>query len=436
MARYQDIDQAVEHLGAHSAREEWREFRGSFLTAMLEPAAEKLGIDLDALFEAVHGLGHVNSLIGFVEEATLTAPTGTGRPSILDDYLKRRGWQETPRGRAYLQSLGSSSPSLYEVRAVEPGEWIELGDRLRGGPVVRVMEKLGSQQLQRWDCLIGRVLCVREEHMLSGGILSLNRRDADAIDARLAGEPEGATEVIAPTLLQMWLEGLLAAARRPLPTLQNTDGEPMVFATTRLKFNATDREEIECRLDALESWTRDAPGESAWTRLSSSGAGRGTVLASLRIEKSQLLLDTNSRGRLERALAELQPALGELVDRPMTIIEDSQVALREQLAAGGPGRGKRKGRGTAEDEPGMSPAEMQAVLHRFKEQHYRKTMDENVPMLGNKTPRECARTKAGRQKLVNWLKEIENGELRQAAAEGMAPMDCGWMWDELGLTRE
>lgn len=435
MARYRDIELAVEHLSTHAARGEWRDFRREHLLFLLGPVPEKFGLEIGALFDEVHALGHANPMIGFVEEATMSAAIAPGQPSILDDYLKRRGWQETSRGRAYLQGIGSSVPSLYEVRDVAPGEWIDLRDRLREGPVVRVMERLGSQHLQRWDCLIGRVLVVRDEHMLSAGTLALNRSTADAIEARMARQHGGTTEASA-LLLQMWLDGLLTAARRPLPTLQNTDGEPMLFATTRLKFKATDREEVERRLDAVEGWTRDAPGEPAWTRSSSGGAGPGTVLASLRIERAQLLLDTNSQGRLERALADLQPALGELVGRPMTSIEDARVALGEQLAAGGPRRGQRKGKGKATEDPGTSPAEMQAFVHQFKEQHYRRTLDESVPLLGNKTPRQCARSKAGRQKLVNWLKELENGELRQAADQGMAPMDFGWMWEELGLTRE
>jgi hypothetical protein len=60
-------------------------------------------------------------------------------------------------------------------------------------------------------------------------------------------------------------------------------------------------------------------------------------------------------------------------------------------------------------------------------------LDESVPMLGNKTPRQCARTKAGRARLVRWLKELENGERHAAAVGGQAAYDFGWMWHELGL---
>jgi len=57
-------------------------------------------------------------------------------------------------------------------------------------------------------------------------------------------------------------------------------------------------------------------------------------------------------------------------------------------------------------------------------------------MLGNRTPRECTRSKQGRKKLANWIKEIENGELRQAAGTGVPPYDVSWLWRELGLDDE
>jgi hypothetical protein len=84
----------------------------------------------------------------------------------------------------------------------------------------------------------------------------------------------------------------------------------------------------------------------------------------------------------------------------------------------------------------MDPAAMAEAFNRIKEAHYRRTLDEPVPMLGNRTPRECARSKQGRKKLANWIKEIENGELRQAAGTDVPPYDVSWMWRELGVDDE
>jgi len=62
-------------------------------------------------------------------------------------------------------------------------------------------------------------------------------------------------------------------------------------------------------------------------------------------------------------------------------------------------------------------------------------LDEPIPVLDNKTPRQCARSKKGRDKVIEWLKHLENHELRRTAGQGQAPYNSSWMWEELKLTR-
>ena len=65
---------------------------------------------------------------------------------------------------------------------------------------------------------------------------------------------------------------------------------------------------------------------------------------------------------------------------------------------------------------------------------YAKTLDEPVPALGHKTPRALARTKAGRTKVADWLKYIENGAAKSGSGDPMASYDFTWMWEELELS--
>jgi hypothetical protein len=53
-----------------------------------------------------------------------------------------------------------------------------------------------------------------------------------------------------------------------------------------------------------------------------------------------------------------------------------------------------------------------------------------VGMLGNKTPRKAAATKAGREKVAEWLKYLEHDSAR-SQADLMATYDFGWLWREL-----
>lgn len=55
-----------------------------------------------------------------------------------------------------------------------------------------------------------------------------------------------------------------------------------------------------------------------------------------------------------------------------------------------------------------------------------------IPALGDISPREAV---AGdRQKMVAWLKQLENHAARHDPASPMANYDITWLWAELGLS--
>jgi hypothetical protein len=81
-------------------------------------------------------------------------------------------------------------------------------------------------------------------------------------------------------------------------------------------------------------------------------------------------------------------------------------------------------------------AELAAIKLEFLDQHYRETLRSRIPALDDKTPRQALRTKNGRQRVIAWLKYLENGEARRAAQTGEAPYDFSWIWKKLGLAQE
>jgi hypothetical protein len=79
------------------------------------------------------------------------------------------------------------------------------------------------------------------------------------------------------------------------------------------------------------------------------------------------------------------------------------------------------------------PPEIQTKLvHATLDKQYRALLEQPVPMLGNLTPRAAARTKSGREKLVVWLKHLENRSRQQPeVTDPMATYDFAWLWREL-----
>ena len=72
------------------------------------------------------------------------------------------------------------------------------------------------------------------------------------------------------------------------------------------------------------------------------------------------------------------------------------------------------------------------VTQRFLDTHYRNWLDEKIPALDGKSPREAARDFEGREQLVALLKELENREARRAKYTGVG-YDARWLWRELGI---
>jgi hypothetical protein len=82
---------------------------------------------------------------------------------------------------------------------------------------------------------------------------------------------------------------------------------------------------------------------------------------------------------------------------------------------------------------GLSPDDERAVLQANMDRYYMNLLDESVPMLGNMTPRRAAKSATGREKLVTWLKLLENSAARGGDGSPMADCDFTWMWEELGI---
>ena len=80
------------------------------------------------------------------------------------------------------------------------------------------------------------------------------------------------------------------------------------------------------------------------------------------------------------------------------------------------------------------PPEVQAeVLSRFHKQHYRQFMDSPIPMLENKTPRQAAKNKRLRPKLIDLMKIHVHGIEKRNHEDPCLNLEIDWVLDELGL---
>jgi hypothetical protein len=111
----------------------------------------------------------------------------------------------------------------------------------------------------------------------------------------------------------------------------------------------------------------------------------------------------------------------------------STIQTPEQLIA--ENETQRQDNEDIDPEDTIDPEIAAEIMGDYLDQYYRETLDEPIPVLGDKTPRQCASRKKDRAKVIEWLKHLENNELRRAARQGGKPYDSRWMWEELKLEK-
>ena len=248
----------------------------------------------------------------------------------------------------------------------------------------------------------------------------------------------------APAFTSIWLTHTLERLHAPPPELVNRDGEALLFTETRFPFLAEQLEEIAQRLDTAPEWEHDNPDEHTWIWLPQPDAignklqrgmavdtfqnGQRPISGTLELKSGVLTLATNSMQRAERGAAVLESLLHGLVGPALSKLQTPEQLMAENETS-------QQGDGDREPTDTIDPEIAAEVIHNMLDQHYRQCLDEPIPMLDNKTPRQCAKSKTGREQVVEWLKYLENNELRRAAGQGQAPYDSSWMWEELKLAK-
>lgn len=324
--------QTIRRLMEWAKRPEWSPLFVAVLSEHVAPVLDEYEIEnLAELHEVLGGQLFGTGVYGPAFEDFMTRRNEAGE-TIVDEYVRRRGYRESVPGRRYIEGLRDSFISLYEVFESVPGSHLVLRDRLRGGAEVKVDERSGSAQLVKWDRLAARIVPLNRQWVMSGAPLvfrpetadmiertfrrssvrarrvlrtvaergpgageidddELNRIVAEAPDDAPAGEDDAGAgppaddsdpnakhllRPLAPILTRLWLKQTLDQLAAPLPTMRNTDGEALVFVETRWPLAEGAAPEAALRLAGEENdWLfRSDADEARWDWLSApSGPG-------------------------------------------------------------------------------------------------------------------------------------------------------------------
>ena len=349
------------------------------------------------------------------------------------------------------------------------GESFLARDLARAGEPVRVFERTATRSLSQWDRIAARVVTVLGKTQITGAALPFShqlaeealasiervRKKARAEAMKLASSlgrnvedsdfalVTGIDEVLAESAFMfsnLWLDDMLHRALNPsLPQMQNTDGEPLEYITVHFPLvSQSNLPAVRAALDDLRplrkesdtfwNWVEEktprrksANRKTADTQSFSTTIDGAVVVGAIELTAKAITLSVNSEARSARGRALLEPVLATLVRAPL--VERQTV---EQMMA--------RDRLSAQDDAVRLPAdEERRIVHQSLTDHYRQTLDEPIPALGNQSPRKAAKTIKGREKVIAWLKMLENRSAHQGQDDPMGSYDFTWIWQELGL---
>lgn len=365
------------------------------------------------------------------------------RVSPARHLIERRGAHLDSYELRYLEEACSQPFTFCQVVGADPGRQLTLRDILRQRDVT-VHERLASKTLLPGQIVYTKITTMDGESVMLGcAPIALSGRCFDAImqarEAILRRRKKPADHLLRERdvdLRQLYLDLRELELNPAPPSMQNTDGDPLQLM--RLDFDLACPP--QAALDALLPLTgesdaavfanvceRDARGvlvsaDIPWVRARSAHrSAPNTVLAAIEIRSGRLAVHVNSQPRADAVRAEIAARLGDRARLKGSVVE----SFEQMMAAG-----EAANAGGIEGLEGLP--EIQAMLERMNREHWATWPDIPLPALRGRTPRQAARTAAGRERLEALLLEFAGREL----PPGMPGPDLEALRRELGLDRE
>jgi SEC-C motif len=292
----------------------------------------------------------------------------------------------------FEEFLATRSHRLPDDEALLAAQW-ELVDRavfevvddrrtslglrdIAGGEEIRVVNVHAGEQISTGSVLVGRPLPVGDTYRSFSGFIPLPRRHVDAmLDAIATSDPFEIAAVLGHQFVP--------------PTLTNTDGEPMLLHTLRWRLPAGTVDDLHTAFHDIGLDHDDADPPTWRLVRDTESMPRATILV-YRLEGDELICDANSAERAELAEALVDEALGdaELIDVDRRTMEEAALAVDLDDRS----------------EPlDQSDPAIREVLERFVAEMEERWLDESIPALGGRTPREAVKDPVGREEVEQLL---------------------------------
>ena len=336
--------------------------------------------------------------------------------TIAELYMEsQRVDSQTPAGKL-IHAANRLPYSFLEVLSVEPGKSLHIKNVMTGADMI-VQERAGSEMLSKGDIVYGRVIKIDDVGMILGfsAVALPPRIKPQLIDLRRS--LSGSRKKLSNDDLYDWeleIREFFLKIDRMLhtrPELRNTDDDPLEFHKLTYDVDsaelALEKLASLCETESIDEIRAAAAMDKDGniTRVSfnwdQSGnpihkAMTNTVLGTIEIDGKQMTVTVNSAQRAKKIQKEIEKRLGSAGKFRLDVISDLEVMMNEEA-----------GNEPMTEEELMDSPEIQQHIAQMLETHWYGWVDQKLPALGDKTPKQAVRTADGREAVEALLLDAE-----------------------------
>lgn len=302
----------------------------------------------------------------------------------LSAFYARRGPILPPEDAATARALAESRRDLWEVVAADPGRLLSLRN-VRSGEEVQVEEGHGAVDYPAGSRLLARVVELAVGTSLYGVVYRVPEEEVERVLAMLA---EG---------MDSWdLAQWYAESPGTGEDVFNSSGEPIVFCTV------TARLPDPAAAAALLDRHLERSGDATWVAKEDTEQLESAIVGTFQIHGDLLAYGANSVQRFARVSKKVEELLGDL-----EILEQRSIPLAEAMGEDGEVHEESSAEMPSTDDPAM-----QALFHEVMQKAELKWVDQPVPALRGRTPRQAVADPELRGELERLLAGFERDERR------------------------
>jgi hypothetical protein len=347
--------------------------------------------------------------------------------TLIDFYMENNRKLSLDEHKV-LTMMKNSVISLYEVQEVFPEKGLLLKDLLMGGEY-DVKERAATRSLRKWDIFATRLLLVDSNYIMSGSVYPYSLKQKERIFDDIQSEFEDYKQEYPDASMDVFLKYNSEnfnfywhdmIQNPPSIKLHTTSGEPMLISNAI--FEIKNKEAVVNGLQKIKGFEQGKDDFIWYDKRNKEGSA--TVLGRVEIKDNKLILESNSKKRLEKGKKLILEALSDVVAHKADTFQDPMEAMKS-FKESSPKKPKND-----------LPMEIQQQVYtQFMQKHSEKWLKDKIPALDGRTPMQAVKTEEGRKKVTELLKSIENSE-EHNKKEGRPFHDISWMWERLKIKRE